>query len=123
LAIKHTTKASSHYIIGIEGEIIQCLPLTEQSYASNSRNIDTISIECCHPDETGQFDEATYASLVALTAALCTEYDLEKEDIIRHYDITEKLCPLYYVEHEDAWKAFLDEVMSCIDKMAVPSSF
>lgn len=107
---KHTTYASSHFIIGLEGEVIQCIPLTEISYASNDRNKDTISIECCHEDDTGIFNEKTYASLVSLTAALCKEYGLDKEDVIRHYDVTGKLCPLYYVEHEDAWMAFRDDV-------------
>lgn len=103
----HATSASSHYIIGIEGEIIQCVPLNEISYASNNRNKDTIAIECCHPDETGQFTTATYKSLVKLVAALCRTYDLDPETgIIRHYDVTGKYCPLYYVNHEDEWYGF-----------------
>lgn len=115
LATKQTTKASSHYIIGLEGEIVQCIPLNEQAYASNERNVDTISIECCHPDTTGEFNDATYESLVALTAALCSEYNLQEEDVIRHYDVTGKLCPLYYVEHEDAWADFKAEVRQVQD--------
>ena len=103
----HATSASSHYIIGMEGEIIQCVPLNEISYASNNRNKDTIAIECCHPDETGQFTTATYKSLVKLVAALCRTYDLDPETgIIRHYDVTGKYCPLYYVNHEDEWYGF-----------------
>lgn len=103
----HATSASSHYIIGMEGEIIQCVPLNEISYASNNRNKDTIAIECCHPDETGQFTTATYKSLVKLVAALCRTYDLDPETgIIRHYDVTGKYCPLYYVSHEDEWYGF-----------------
>lgn len=103
----HATSASSHYIIGLEGEIIQCVPLNEISYASNNRNKDTIAIECCHPDETGQFTTATYKSLVKLVAALCRTYDLDSETgIIRHYDVTGKYCPLYYVNHEDEWYGF-----------------
>lgn len=103
----HATSASSHYIIGMEGEIIQCVPLNEISYASNNRNKDTIAIECCHPDETGQFTTATYKSLVKLVAALCRTYDLNPETgIIRHYDVTGKYCPLYYVNHEDEWYGF-----------------
>lgn len=112
LKTKKTTYASSHFIIGLEGETIQCIPLNEQSYASNDRNDDTISIECCHPDETGEFNQDTYDSLVALTTELCVEYNLEEEDIIRHYDVTGKLCPLYYVEHEDAWLEFKSDVMN-----------
>lgn len=115
LGTKMTTYASSHYIIGLEGEIVQCIPLTEQAYASNERNVDTISIECCHPDKTGEFNEDTYQSLVSLTSALCVEYNLKEEDIIRHYDVTGKLCPLYYVEHEDAWEAFKSEVIEEIE--------
>lgn len=114
---KKTTYASSHFIIGMEGEIIQCIPLTEVSYASNNRNKDTISIECCIEDETGEFNHRTYASLVALTAALCSEFGLEKEDIIRHYDVTGKLCPLYYVEHEDKWEAFKQDVETEVNKI------
>lgn len=103
----HATSASSHYIIGMEGEIIQCVPLNEISYASNNRNKDTIAIECCHPDETGQFTTATYKSLVKLVAALCRTYNLDPETgIIRHYDVTGKYCPLYYVNHEDEWYGF-----------------
>lgn len=40
----HLTKASSHFIVGLEGEIIQCIPTSEISYASNERNKDTVSI-------------------------------------------------------------------------------
>lgn len=116
LSWKKTTKASSHYIIGLEGEILQCIPLTEIAYASNQRNEDTISIECCHPDETGKFSEETYTSLVDLVAALCREFDLEEEDIIRHYDVTQKKCPLYYVEHEDAWLKLREDIMASVSK-------
>lgn len=117
LATKMTTYASSHYIVGLKGEIVQCIPLTEISYASNQRNKDTVSIECCHEDTTGKFNEATADSLVALTAALCIQYDLESEDIIRHYDVTGKLCPLYYVEHEEAWEDFKLAVSAKMDEL------
>lgn len=45
LAQSGATYASSHFIIGIDGKIIQCIPLNEIAYCSNSRNDDTISIE------------------------------------------------------------------------------
>lgn len=103
--------ASSHFVIGLEGEVIQCVPLTEIAYASNSRNEDTVSIEVCHPDETGQFNGAAYDRCVELTAWLCREFRLKpEEDVIRHYDVTGKLCPLYYVENPAAWEGFLADV-------------
>ena len=51
--------ASSHFVIGLDGEIVQCIPLDEMSFASNDRNVDTISIECCHPDASGEFNKKT----------------------------------------------------------------
>lgn len=106
----HERSASAHFIIGYEGEIIQCIPLDEQAYAVMTRNDDSISIECCYLDEDGQFTSETYDSLVHLLAWLKQEYNLENEDILRHYDCGGKLCPLYYVDNEDAWDKLLRDV-------------
>ena len=106
-----TSEVSSHFVIGLKGEIIQCIPLHEKSSASNHRNKDTISIEVCHPDESGKFTDASYQSLVKLTAWLLNVCDLDSGDIIRHYDITGKQCPLYFVTHEDAWNQFKYDVV------------
>lgn len=104
------TSASAHFIIGYEGEIIQCIPLDEIGYAVVGRNYDSVSIECCYLEEDGKFTKETYDSLVWLCAWLLQEYDLAPEDILRHYDEGGKKCPLYYVEHEDAWRQFLKDV-------------
>lgn len=106
----HITQASSNFIVGLDGEIVQCVPTWEVAYASNSRNNDTVSIECCHPDDTGKFNDATYRSMVQLTAWLCLKFGLDENDVIRHYDITGKICPKYFVEHEDAWETFRSDV-------------
>ena len=88
---------SSHFIIGLSGEIIQCIPLNEWSYCTNQANGYSISIECCHPDATGKFTAATEKSLAELCAYLCEKFGLDPEkDIIRHYDVTAKQCPLYW---------------------------
>lgn len=110
-----TTTVSSHFVVGPQGEIIQCVPIYERSAASNHRNKDTISIETCHPDESGKFNEATYNSLVKLTAYLCYEFDLKADDVIRHYDVTGKICPKYYVENESEWDNFKKDVEKAID--------
>ena len=103
-------EVSAHFVVGLEGEIIQVLPLNERSQASNWRNNDTISIEVCHPDASGKFNETTYQSLVKLTAWLTELCNLDEDNVIRHYDVTEKLCPIYYVENEDAWVQFKNDV-------------
>lgn len=97
-------KVSSHYIIGLDGAIVQCIPEKEIAYASNERNEDTISIECCHPNKSGKFSDATYKALIHLLAYLCVKYEFGTDSIIRHYDVTGKPCPKYYVKHETAWE-------------------
>lgn len=106
----HETKVSSNFVVGLDGEIVQCVPTWEVAYASNNRNNDTVSIECCHPDETGKFNDETYESVVELCAWLCLKFDLNETDVIRHYDVTGKNCPKYFVENEEAWEQFRSDV-------------
>ena len=114
LATTHDTKVSSHFVVGLDGEVVQCIPTSEMSYATNSRNVDTLSIECCHPDETGKFYDSTYQTLVNLCAYLCVEFDLKPDDIIRHYDVTGKICPKYFVDHPEEWETFHKDVKNAI---------
>lgn len=111
----HITKASSHFVVGLDGEIVQCIPTWEIAYASNHRNADTVSIECCHSDESGKFNPDTYRSMVRLTAWLCEKFGLTEEDVIRHYDVTGKNCPKYFVENEEAWKNFRADVKRALE--------
>lgn len=104
----HETKASSHYIIGLDGEIIQCIPDLEKSFCTNQANDYTISIECCHPDNTGKFTEATYKSMVWLGKYLMQKYDIKNN--IRHYDVTGKTCPKWFVDNPKEWEKFKSEL-------------
>lgn len=113
------TKASSNFVVGLDGEIVQCVPTWEVAYASNDRNNDTVSIECCHPDESGKFNDVTYRSVVQLTAWLCMKFELSEKDVIRHYDITGKNCPKYFVENEDAWEQFREDVRKAMETSSV----
>ncbi len=113
---KDDTVVCSHFLIGLDGEIIQCLPLDERSAASNHRNVDTISIEICHPDDSGKFNDATYASAVRLVAWLCDNTDLTEKDLIRHHDITGKICPKYFVDYPEEWERFKSDVKKQMQK-------
>ena len=118
LRTTHTTKASAHYIIGLLGEIIQMIPEEEISWCTNSANAYTISIEACHPDSTGRFNAATYASYVALCADICRRWGLDPlhGGLIRHYDVTKKVCPKWFVDHPDAWEQFKQDVAVAMQK-------
>ena len=110
LAYDGSNYASSHFVVGLQGEVVQCIPLDEQAFATRTRNVDTIGIEVCHPDAEGKFSDVTYNKVIELTAELCKKYDLTENDVIRHYDVTEKICPRYYVEHEDAWNEMIMDI-------------
>lgn len=110
LAYNGSNYASAHFVVGLEGEIVQCIPLEEQAIATRGRNEDSIGIEVCHPDAEGEFNDITYQSVIKLTAELCKQYGLNENDVIRHYDVTGKICPRYYVEHEDAWVTMLADI-------------
>ncbi len=106
----HERSASAHFIIGYNGEIIQCVPLDEIAYAVQTSNEDSISIECCYKADNGQFTQETYDSLIKLLKWLIDAYDLQPDDILRHYDCGGKKCPIYYTEHEDAWDRLKEDV-------------
>lgn len=115
LALTKSTSVSSNFIIGMDGEIIQCMPLDEIAYANRPINESSISIECCHPEKDGKFTEETYASLTRLVSWLCREYSLGEDAVIRHYDVSGKLCPLYWAgepgsEEYSRWAEFKNDL-------------
>ena len=96
LAKTHVRYVSSNYIVGLDGEVLECVPPEEIAYCTNQANEYSISIECCHPDSTGKFTDATETALAELCVYLLKRYGLTADDIIRHYDVTGKQCPLYW---------------------------
>lgn len=128
----HTAYVSSHFVVGLDGEVIQCIPLNEWSYCTNQANGYSISIECCHPDSSGKFTEATEKSLAELCAYLLKKFGLIPDDIIRHYDVTGKQCPLYWspTKYQSAevanarFEAFKQRVKKLMDsEKAVPKYY
>lgn len=85
---------SSNYIVGLRGEVVCCVPDEEIAYCTNQANPYSVSIEVCHPKSDGVFADCTYISLCELCAMLLKKYKLTVNDLIRHYDVTGKQCPL-----------------------------
>jgi len=106
----HERSASAHFIIGYNGEIIQCIPLDEIAYAVMTRNMDSISIECCYTSDDGSFTQETYDSLIKLLRWLIDVYELDTDDILRHYDCGGKKCPIYYTDNPDEWEKLKKDV-------------
>ena len=110
LADTHETQASCHFLIDQDGTVVQCIPLDEIAYCNGERNGDTIAIECCHPDDSGSLTLETLASLQKLVNWLNETYHLQREDILRHYDVSGMSCPRWFVDHPEAWESFLDSL-------------
>jgi N-acetylmuramoyl-L-alanine amidase CwlA len=103
--------ASAHFIID-KDEWAQVIPIYEVAYHSGSTwwNKHSIGIEICHPKWDGEFKFKTLQHLYDLTAFLMGITGLEgKEKISRHYDITGKLCPKWFVEHPDDYEFAREE--------------
>lgn len=103
--------ASSHYIIGNDGVLVRCVPEGEVAYHASRANNYSIGIEVCHPDWTGKFTDLAYKTLIELLAELCSRYRLKPtQAILRHYDVTGKDCPRYYVKNQTAWDKLKSDV-------------
>lgn len=112
-----TTEASAHYIVD-DKEIIRCLPENEMGYHVGAKsytpdaqkqlsvypNNCTIGIEMC-VNADGSF-QATYQKTLELAADILTRYKWGIEKIWRHYDITGKNCPAFFVADDCAQKYF-----------------
>lgn len=119
----NNSDVSSNYIIGLNGEIICCIPDEEVAWCTCQANSYSVSIENCHPDSSGKLNSKTYKSLVELCAYLCRKYRLSSNDLIRHYDVTGKVCPKGFVpknkggsddNNNTAWKTFKSDVDAAI---------
>lgn len=95
-------QTSSQYIVGIDGEVIRCVPDNEIAYAAAGKNNGTVHIEVCYKQADGRFEEASIAALNELVWYLMTRYHITAKNVVRHYDLTGKLCPAYYVD-EARW--------------------
>lgn len=96
------SQVSVNYIVD-DKEIIEIIPPNMKSFGTSNGlyNGRYIQIEMCHPDTTGRINEATLERVVWLCRKLISEYGCK--DIIRHYDVTGKQCPLWYVQNPDEW--------------------
>ncbi len=100
---------STQYIVGIQGEIIRIIPDNEIAYAAAGKNDGTIHIEVCYPDKTGKFSDNSISALSQLVPYLMKIYSIDSNNVVRHYDLTGKLCPYYYVDNS-RWNTLKSQI-------------
>lgn len=113
--------ASSHYFVD-EKEVYRSVRDMNVAWHCGStngykhkycRNTNSIGIEMCsRKDKNGKFylKEETIANAIELTKFLMEKYDITVENVIRHYDVTGKICPKPFVENLEDWKQFKDRL-------------
>lgn len=110
--------ASAHYFVGHAGEVWQCVLDKDISWHCGAarykhpycRNSNSIGIEmCCRQNisnRTWYFEEETIKATVELVKELMKKYNIPVSNVIRHYDVTGKVCPEPYVRDTAAWNTF-----------------
>lgn len=77
-----------------------------------ANNSNSISIEMCDTkkDGTVKATPQTIANTIELTKMLMDKYNIPVSNVIRHYDVNGKTCPMYWV-NDTVWKVeFLDKL-------------
>lgn len=117
--------ASAHYFVGFDGEIWRSVRDKDIAwsvgaktyYHTECRNSNSISIEMCvrkktkplsSTDKDWYFEDATVKSTIELTKYLMEKYNIDANHVIRHYDVTHKICPNPYVYNttDHTWNDF-----------------
>ena len=126
--------ASAHYFVGHDGVIWQSVEDKNIAWHCGSsngynhpecRNANSIGIEMCvrkkstktlwASDKDWYFEDETVEATIELTKYLMKKYGIPEKNVIRHYDVTGKICPNPYVYNytnhtwEDFKKALTDE--------------
>lgn len=75
-------------------------------------NTNSMGIEMCDTIRNGKYEVSpkTRANAIAEGRKIVKKYNIPKSRVIRHYDVTGKNCPAYFVKDEEAWKKFRDEI-------------
>lgn len=133
--------ASAHYYVGFDGEIWQSVEDGDIAWHCGAkayrhpecRNSNSIGIELCVRNKGSQsaesrdwyFEDATVQAATMLTRKLMEKYGVPAERVLRHYDVTGKICPNPYVYNHTAhtWEAFKAAIAKKESEEAVPKEY
>lgn len=116
--------ASAHYYVDFDGTIWQSVEDGDiawhcgaKSYVHpDCRNSNSIGVELCVRNSGSKaadsrdwyFEDATVQAAIRLTRELMAKYNVPADHVIRHYDVTGKICPNPFVYNHTVhtWDAF-----------------
>lgn len=111
--------ASAHYFVD-DNEIVQVVEDKDISwhsgsdkYYSDARNSNSIGIEMCCYKNNGKLDisEKTVSRAIELVKELMKKYNIPVKNVIRHYDVSHKVCPAPFVNDVSRWYDFKSKLV------------
>lgn len=126
--------AGTHFAIGIDGHLIRMIPEDEVAYHvgawtyqpgieakfSGYPNNYLLGTEMSHIDDTGKHSPATIQKAQWLGAYSAFIFGFHPyHDTYRHYDITGKICPKWYVNNPDDWEEFKIGIVDKYHKIGI----
>ncbi len=108
--------ASAHYFVD-ESNVVQSVKDTDTAWHCGAksykhpkcRNDNSIGVEMCsEKDQNGQYyiNEQTQNTAIELIKVLMAKYSVPIGNVIRHYDVTGKMCPEPFVRNQVQWLDF-----------------
>lgn len=122
---RESIKASAHYFVD-ENEIWQSVKENDTAYHCGAniykhkecRNSNSIGIELCsrqYKDGSYYFKEETLNKAQKFVKQLMKKYNIPPENIVRHFDVTGKICPAPMVNDEKLWENFKSKLTEKIE--------
>lgn len=117
--------ASAHYFVD-DNDIVQSVQDTDVAWHCGAntyihkycRNNNAIGVEMCsRKDSKGEYyiTDETFKLTISLVKSLMKKYNIPISNVIRHYDVTGKLCPRPFVKNLTMWDNFKKEVSNMND--------
>lgn len=124
-------QASAHLFID-DDKVYQSVPFDYVAYSVGASSADTsagggkyykkctnknsINIELCDTKKNGVYDvtDTTVANAVAITKELMAKYNIPASNVIRHFDVTGKRCPSYWVRDTE-WESKFHSKLTVTD--------
>ncbi len=109
--------ASAHYFVD-ETEVWQSVLDKDTAWHCGTsgsykhkycRNSNSLGVEICSEKDTkGEyyFNTETIENAISLVKYLMEKYDISADNVIRHYDVTGKICPAPFVNNTILWANF-----------------
>lgn len=111
-------QASAHYFIDDGGVWEYADPSTYYTWHCGDghgkygiSNANSIGIEVCQNYDV-PFTETEIRYLAELVRMLMVKFNVPASRVVRHYDASRKLCPLYYAKRSTEWEALRKRITS-----------